>query len=93
MFLGTEIYIFTGIACKLNENKGNPKIVCAYAPNGKDAFKDIQNVWKIKVTSDDMKGLQSTRTVYGEIWKGEVDKKKRNELISGILFVLFHTAI
>lgn len=61
MIQDTEISIFTGITCKQNENKCTPKIMCTYAPNGKDAFKDIQNVWKIMLTSDHMEELQSTR--------------------------------
>jgi hypothetical protein len=51
--------------------------MCTYAPNGKDAFKDIQNVRKIKLTSDNMKGLQSTRLFKKKTEKARYKKKQK----------------
>ena len=51
--------------------------MCTYAPNGKDAFKDIQNVWMIKLTSDNMKGLQSTQLFMKKTEKVTYIKKKQ----------------
>jgi len=62
--------------------------MCTYAPNGKDAFKDIQDVWKIKLTSHNMKGLQSTRLFMKKTEKVRYIRKKTemNEFPAHCLF-------
>jgi hypothetical protein len=63
--------------------------MCTYAPNGKDAFKDIQNVWKMKLTSDNMKGLQSTRLFMKKTEKVRYIRKKKREMNEFPAFCLF----
>ena len=51
--------------------------MCTYAPNGNDTFKAIQTVWKIKLTLDDMKGLQNTRLFMKKTEKVRCIRKKQ----------------
>jgi len=53
--------------------------MCTYVPNGNDAFKDIQNVWKIKLTSDNTKGLQSNRLFMKKTEKARYIRKKKQK--------------